>query len=218
MRVVRLASLTLVMELFLLAAAGAAMRDDIEHAVHDATVLVGRDCAGVIAERPDLVFTAEHCVRDRAWVELTLANGALATGWVVVADRLADQALLVLEAPAPVMPLLLARRRSFAGTVLYFAGNPRAWRFREVTLKRVGRWPSLPLLQSALFTTIAGSPADAGAPLVNTAGRVVGVVHGGRHFEVGTPAYTLRRLMSRLLGDGPLPPSASADPGPDAAP
>jgi S1-C subfamily serine protease len=205
MRIAQVVSFMLVCAGGVLETAGATMRDEIERAVHEATVRVAPDCAGVVAEERDLVFTAAHCVRGQSSVELTFASGATATAWVVAVDRVADQALLVLETAAPVAPLALARRRSFAGTMLYFAGNPRTARFREVALARVGRWPALPLLQNALFTTVVGSPGDAGAPLVNTAGRVVGIVHGGRHFDVGTPAHTLRRLVARLLDDDPLP-------------
>lgn len=201
----RLVSFTLVFGSVLPVSAGAAMREDIERAVHDATVLVAADCTGVLAEGPDLVLTAEHCVRGQSSLELTFANGTRATAWVAAVDRLADQALLLLEEPAALMPLAIARRRPFAGTILYFAGNPRAPRFHEVELQRVGRWPKLPLLQNALFTNIKGSPGDAGAPIVNTAGRIVGIMHGGQEYNVATPAHTLRRLVNRLLGDDPMP-------------
>ncbi len=187
------------------AASAATLWEDIERALYEATVVVGTDCAGVLADGPDLVFTAAHCVHGQKSVELTFSNGAHATGWVAAVDRVTDQALLVLEEPVPITPLMLARRHPIAGTILYFAGHPSALRFREVKLQRVGRWPSLPLLQHALFTTIVGVPGDAGAPIVNTAGRVVGIIHGGRQYEVGTPVRGLRRLVTRVLGAEVLP-------------
>src|SRR5690606_37365095 len=123
------------------AAAPAALSDRIERALRDATVLVGSECSGVLADGPDFVFTAASCVRGAEAVEVTFATGEDTTAYVAAVDRATDQALLLLEPPAPLAPLPLARRRPIAGTILYFAGDPRAARFREVKLHGVGRWP-----------------------------------------------------------------------------
>ena len=160
----------------------------------------------MVAESSDLVFTAERCVRGHVSLEVAFADGATGLGWVVAADRVSDQALLLLEEPAPVAPLTLAQRRPFAGMVLYFAGHPADPRFRELKLQRVTREPSLPALQHALFTTLDGSPRDVGAPIVDGAARVVGLVHDGVRARVGTPAHTLRRLLEKALsGEAVLP-------------
>lgn len=206
MRLPRVMSAALVFALVFPAASAATLWEDIERALYEATVLVGTDCAGVLADGPDLVFTAAHCVHGQESVELTFSNGEHTTGWVAAVDRVTDQALLVLEEPVAITPLMLARRHPIAGTILYFAGHPRALRFREAKLQGVGRWPSLPLLQHALFTTIVGAPGDAGAPIVNTAGRVVGIIHGGRQYDVGTPVRGLRRLVTKALDAEASPP------------
>jgi hypothetical protein len=122
---------------------------------------------------------------------------------VVATDRAADQAILLLEEPVPVTPLALARREKMPGATLYFSGHPGRPRFQEVELKRVGRCPSLPALPDALFTSIDGTPGDSGAPVVDAAGRVVGLVHGGARCEILTPARTLGHLLDRLL-DRPI--------------
>lgn len=180
----------------------------MEHALHEATVGVGTECTGVVAESADLVFTAEQCVRGHDSLEVTFADGGTGLGWVVATDRVSDQALLLLEEPAPVTPLTLAQRRPFAGMVLYFAGHPEDARFREVKLQRVARELSLPALQHALFATLDESPHDAGAPMVNGAARVVALVHHGNRGQVGTPAHTLHRLLERALS-GEVPPPAT---------
>lgn len=186
------------------------LRDDVERALTAATVLVGDACTGVVANGPDLVFTAAHCVRDRRSVELGFSDGTTRTGWVAVVDRVADQALLLLEEPVAIAPLRLAPRRPIAGALLYFRGHPGANRFREVKLLRVARVPTLPLLQNALHTTIVGAPGDAGAPIVDGAARVVGLAHGGAWPNVGTPVASLRRLLAKLVRDEPLPMPAAA--------
>ena len=187
----------------LASSAEAALRDEAERALRAATVLVGSGCSGALAEGPDLVLTAAHCVAGSASVALRFSSGATRTGWVAEVDRVADQALLVLEQPVAIAPLFLARRLPIAGTVLYFQGNPQEPRFQEAKLVRVGRCPSLPHLSNALFTTVQGRPGDSGAPIVDAAARIVGLVHGGAQCEIATPADTLVRLIDRFL-DAPL--------------
>jgi S1-C subfamily serine protease len=172
----------------------------VRRALRDATVDLARGCSGAVAESSQLVVTAYHCVDgagDR--MQLRLSTGETRTGWIVAVDRAADQAVLFLEQPARVTPLAIAHRRQVPGTVLYFAGRPTEPRFQEARLERLGRCPSLPDLPNALFTTIHGRPGDSGAPLVDGAARIVGLVHGGARCEIATPADTLLRLIDETL-------------------
>jgi S1-C subfamily serine protease len=194
-----LALVSLVLAIVAPAVSGAATRDTVERALRDASVLVGTGCSGVLADGPDLVLTAAHCVVGRASLALRFSTGVARTGWVVAVDRVADQALLLLEEPVAITPLALARGPAIAETVLYFEGNPHAPRFQEAKLERVGSCPSLPGLSNALFTTIAGVPGDSGAPIVDAAAHVVGLVHGGARCQIATPAATLRRLIDRFF-------------------
>jgi S1-C subfamily serine protease len=171
----------------------------VEQALLAATVLVGSGCSGVLVDGPDLVLTAEHCVTGSATHALKFSDGSARTGWVAGIDHGADQALLLLEEPVTLAPLALVRQPPIAGTVLYFAGNPRSPRFQEAKLERTGRCPSLPGLGSALFTTIEGVPGDSGAAIVDAATRVVGLVHGGAQCHIATPSDTLRRLIADVL-------------------
>jgi S1-C subfamily serine protease len=173
----------------------------VRRALHESSAsLDGDRCSGVLAESSELVLTARHCVgqggdRVRVRFPAGFARGA----WVVAIDERADQAVLLLESAVPLEPLTIARRPVIPGAVLYFEGNPSRPRFQSARLDRIGRCQSLPTLPNALFTGIEGEPGDSGAPLVDGAMQVVGLVHGGARCHIATPADTLGRLIDRLL-------------------
>jgi S1-C subfamily serine protease len=184
------------------ARAAAAQGLDVQRRLHDASVNVGGGCSGALTEGHDMVVTARHCVIDRPVIEIRFTNGLVRTGWVAATDEIADQAVILLEDPVPVRPLSLTRRPPISGSILFFEGNPRTPRYQEARLDRTGRCPNLPRLPNALFTTLRGVPGDSGAPVVDAAGRIVGLVHGGAQCEIVTPADTLLRLIDRVLGPG----------------
>jgi S1-C subfamily serine protease len=190
--------------LVLAAAIGASASADegaVRRALEAATVVVeSTGCTGVVSESPQLVLTAKHCVEGVA-LRVRLSTGDVRTAWVVATNSASDQAVLFLEEPAGVEPLELARRAQIPGSVLYFEGNPRRRAgFQTARLDHFGRCPSLPDLPNALFTSIDGVPGDSGAPLVDAAARVVGLVHGGARCQIATPANTLARLVDGVLG------------------
>jgi S1-C subfamily serine protease len=122
-------------------------------------------------------------------------DGTTRNATVAWTDDVVDQAVLVLDAPVRVPPLQLARRWPIPGDVLLFEGNPASPRPQEARLDRLDTCPSLPRLQRALFTTVRGTPGDSGAPLVDRAGRVIGLVHGGAQCEIATPVMEVARHL-----------------------
>jgi S1-C subfamily serine protease len=173
--------------------------DDLHRSLHEAGVVLDTGCSGVVAESQQLILTARHCIKSGQWLKARLSTGVTRTAWVVAVNEASDQAVLFLEEPAHVEPLSIARREQIPGTVLYFEGNPSRPRFQTARLERIDRCPSLPNLPNALFTGIEGVPGDSGAPLVDAGGRVVGLVHGGAHCHIATPADTLRRLVDGIF-------------------
>ena len=173
----------------------------LRQALHAASVEVEPPgCAGVLTESPQVVVTARHCLHDDTEkVQVRFTTGAVRTAWVVATDEVADQAALFLVDPVPIVPLAIVRRRQIPGTVLFFEGNPDRPRFQTVRLDSIGRCPSLPDLPDALFTSIKGVPGDSGAPVVDGAAQVVGLVHGGARCQIATPADTLVRLVDGVL-------------------
>jgi S1-C subfamily serine protease len=189
----------LVLALCLLpAAAGADDQRALRDHLHAASVVLGGgSCSGVLAESSDLVFTARHCVRGREAIEVRFVDGTTRQGTVAWTDDVADQAVLVLDAPVDFAPLALARRWPIPGDVLLFEGLPSKPRPQEARLERLDVCPSLPRLTRALFTSVQGTPGDSGAPLVDRAGRVVGLVHGGAQCEIATPVVEMARRLDR---------------------
>jgi S1-C subfamily serine protease len=173
----------------------------LKRTLHAASVQIDPPgCSGVLAESQQIVVTALHCIEHHTQqVHLHFMNGERRIGWVVATDEVADQAVLFLEEPVDIEPLTIVRRRQIPGTVLYFEGNPGTPRFQSARLDRIGRCPSLPSLPNALFTSIQGVPGDSGAPLVDVAAEVVGLVHGGARCHIATPADTLRKLVDHVL-------------------
>jgi len=170
----------------------------VRQIVEEATVRLASGCSGAVAVRPELIVTALHCVEGMESVGVRFAGGEERTARVAVTDAAADQAVLVLAAPAPAAPLQIARRRQIPGTVLYYFGHPDRVAFQTARLDRIDRCPSLPALPNALFTSIHGKPGDSGAPLVNAEGEIVGLVHGGAACRIATPANTLLALVARV--------------------
>ena len=99
----------------------------VRRALTEATVLVlPAECGGALAESPDLVVTALHCIDRGDALRVRTRSGAVLDARLEATDTVADQAVLLLEHPAAVTPLAIARRLPIAGTVVYFQGNPSA--------------------------------------------------------------------------------------------
>jgi len=172
----------------------------VRRALTEATVLVlPAECGGVLAVSPDLVATALHCIDRGVALRVQTRSGAVLDARLEATDTVSDQAVLLLEHPAAVTPLAIARRRPIAGTVVYFQGNPQRPRPQEARVDRLGRCESLPRLPDALFTSIHGEPGDSGSPLVDGAAEIVGLVHGGARCQIATPASHLGPLVDRVL-------------------
>ena len=189
-----------------LAAESVPSESSLRRSLDAASVALGPDsCSGVLAEDPQLILTARHCIKDAGQsIPVRLSNGERRTAWIVATDQVADQAVLFLEDPAPLRPLSIARRREVPGTVLYFEGHPLRPRFQRARLDRICRCPSLPQLPNALFTSIDGTPGDSGAPLVDAEAHVVGLVHGGAQCQIATPADTLLHLVDHFFDSDEL--------------
>jgi S1-C subfamily serine protease len=172
----------------------------VRRALTAATVLVlPAECGGVLAASPELVATALHCIDRGAALRVRTSTGTVLDARLEATDVAADQAVLLLERPATAAPLVVLRRPPIVGTVVYFQGNPERPRPQDARIDRRGRCESLPRLPDALFTSVRGAPGDSGAPLVDGAAEIVGLVHGGARCQIATPATRLAPLVDRVL-------------------
>lgn len=173
----------------------------LRHAVKAATVtLVPGVCAGAIVLDRRLVLTAAHCVEPgQERLRVALSSGRKVRATVLSVDRDTDLALLRLARPARVRPLGMATELPVEGDQLLFVGRTdRRWRPQVAEVVHLGRCPSLPGVPEAVFTTLEARKGDSGAPVVDGALRVVGVVHGGARCHIAAPVAELARFLRRL--------------------
>lgn len=172
----------------------------VREALRAASVIVEPSgCGGALAETPTLVVTAKHCIDKDRDLSVRFITGARREARLVATDDAADQVVLLLSEPVPIMPLAIVHRRAIPGTVVYFEGNAKNPRFQTVRIEKIGVCPSLPDLPNALFTSLQGTPGDSGSPIVDGAARIVGLVHGGAQCQIATPSDTLARLVDQVL-------------------
>jgi hypothetical protein len=191
--------------------------------IQRASVIVNvedKTCAGSVVESPTQVLTAAHCVPDETQTLEVVAGRRRIAAAVALIDRVGDTALLALEEPVAVEPLELALELPVPGDRILFVGRPDTTKKPQVAhVVRLGSCPSLPGVSDALFTSIQARPGDSGAPLVNDALRVVGVIHGGAacHIAASTASLAQRLAAEPAVpeqaggGDAP-PPSDTRDP------
>jgi S1-C subfamily serine protease len=153
-------------------------------------------CAGVVAGAKDQVVTAAHCVPEEATeVRVKVSDGRVLGATVVHLDRDRDLALLRLPSNLPVEPLEISDALPAPGDKVLFVGRvDRASRPQVAHVARLGRCPSLPNLDEALFTSVRARPGDSGAPLVDDSLRIVGLIHGGARCHIATPTASLAKL------------------------
>lgn len=181
---------------------------------------------GFVLGRSGLVVTNAHVVRGVSQVMVRTIDGALlASVEVLEADADVDIAVLrVTGLTAP--PLEPAPAEPSVGTRVLAVGHPRGYEFTVSdgivsALRTLDARPGLELIQ----TTAPISPGSSGGPLVDLAGRVVGVcsmtLMEGQNINFAVPVRTVLPVVDRALAleralSGQTPPDA-ADPGQLAA-
>lgn len=179
--------------------------------VAQATVTVpAKGCAGVVAGDRSHVVTAAHCVPFGVEeLEVRFRNGRSTEGSIVHLDRDSDLAVIALPDPAQAEPLTIAKKLPAAGDPVLFVGRiDRKSRAQIARVERLGRCPSLPSVDDALFTSIQAKPGDSGSPIVDGDLRVVGLIHGGAQCHIATPTAPL----ADRLGPGGIGFPAPANP------
>jgi S1-C subfamily serine protease len=166
--------------------------------------------AGFVYASPRHIATAFHVVALGREIKVIFRDGRSASADVVATDPDHDLAILELTSPGGAPPLVASAERVGLGTPIVVIGHPRALPANlDGTYKGLLAWtPSHGMIvqQSDDFLQIDGAlnPGDSGGPVLDRAGRVLGVASRGLgeglHFAV--PVARLQALACRVGQEG----------------
>ncbi len=175
------------------ALADAAVSGSVQQSVDQATIVILPErCAGVIVGDRHSAITAAHCIGNERSLEVKLYDGTQTTASIVRVDRQRDVALIRLNRYVRVQPLYFGGRADRRGSNQVFA------------VVKIGRCPSMPDVEEAIFTNLRARKGDSGAPLVNKSLEVVGLVHGGATCNIAAPTVGLNAALG-LSSEGGAP-------------
>ena len=138
-------------------------------------------CAGSVIDEKGTILTAYHCVAAGGRVSVTTESGQKTTAKVVSAQRSVDLAVLEAKEPLQVRPLTLRAEPAVVGEEAWAIGHPQGAAAPAGFLTGLLRWvPSAGVVSGvgpyAVQTTAPINPGNSGGPLVDSEGRIIGVV------------------------------------------
>lgn len=169
--------------------------------------------SGVIVAPEGLVLTNSHVVRGATGVETELADGRTLIADVVGDDPATDIALLKLTSPAPLPHARLGDSNGLrVGDFAIAVGSPFGLA-RTVTLgivSALGRTlrsdAAGRVIEGVIQTDAPLNPGNSGGPLLDSAGRVVGIntaiVLGAQGLCFAVPSNTAAFVMAECLSHG----------------
>ena len=158
---------------------------------------------------PGLVLTNHHVIAGASGVQVTLADGRVATADVIGTDAETDLALLEIAADA--LPSVdLARIADVrVGDVVLAIGNPYGFgqTVTQGIVSATGRnYLGLNTFENFIQTDAAINPGNSGGALVNARGELVGIntafYGGSQGIGFAIPADLARGVMADLLEHG----------------
>ena len=138
--------------------------------------------SGFIVARDGYILTNSHVVDGAEEIKVTLTDERRFRAVLVGSDRFTDLAVLKIEARnLPTLALADANRVAVGdpvvaiGSPLWIEGGPTVTAGVVSALGRSMEEPGLPILHNLIQTDAAINSGNSGGPLLNLAGRVVGI-------------------------------------------
>ena len=168
--------------------------------------------SGFIFDRRGYILTNNHVVEGAEQIKVTLPDERAFRGTLVGADAFTDLAVLKIEGKnLPVVPLGESARLAVGETVvaigspLWIEGGPTVTSGVVSALGRSMEEEGLPILHNLIQTDAAINPGNSGGPLLNLAGRVVGInaaivrsAHGiGFAIAIDTAKPVVKELIAK---------------------